>query len=152
MLVLIVHYHLRCGGVTRVIESQVTALKEQGHQVIVASSGPKVDWAREHLIVPELDYCLDSDLSGRDLLKLIPVNPDLWIIHNPTLAKNALFPDFINTLAGQKARVLLQCHDFAEDGRPANYQRLANTAHLYPLAENIHYAFVNKRDQASLIE
>lgn len=151
MLVLIVHYHLRCGGVTRVIESQVRALSNQGHKVVVASSGPRVDWCEEQIIIPELDYCLESNLSGDDLRDLIPLQPDLWIIHNPTLAKNALFPDFIKNLAGHKAPLLLQCHDFAEDGRPANYQRLSETTHLYPLAENIHYAFVNTRDRSSLI-
>ena len=134
------------------IESQVKALSAQGHKVVLASSGPKVDWCEEQFIAPELDYCLESNLGGRDLRNLIPLQPDLWIIHNPTLAKNALFPDFIKTLAEQKAPLLLQCHDFAEDGRPTNYQRLAETTHLYPLAENIHYALVNTRDRTALIE
>ena len=152
MTVLIVHYHLRCGGVTRVIESQVRALEEKGHKVIVASSGPKVDWCDHQLIVPELDYCNDSPLSGKTLRELIPESPGLWLIHNPTLAKNALFPELIECLAEERTHVLLQCHDFAEDGRPANYQRLSLVENLYPLAPNIHYAFVNTRDQSSLIE
>jgi menaquinone-dependent protoporphyrinogen IX oxidase len=39
MNILIIHYHLRAGGVTRVIESQAKILREQGHEVQIASSG-----------------------------------------------------------------------------------------------------------------
>ena len=40
MKILIIHYHLRAGGVTRVIESQTQILRAQGHEVQIASSGP----------------------------------------------------------------------------------------------------------------
>jgi len=147
MTILIVHYHLRAGGVTRVIESQVKVLLAQGHEVIVASSGPSLDWGCQQLLIPELDYQKEGRIP---IARLLELPADLWIIHNPTLGLNVAYPDLIEaaTLSGQK--ILLQCHDFAEDGRPENYQLLGDRERIYPLAAHVHYATVNQRDLETL--
>lgn len=143
MTILIVHYHLRAGGVTRIIHSQVRALKSLGHHVIVASSGPIDDLDADTILEPTLDYQREGEVNSD---RLFQTGADLWIIHNPTLGKNSGYPALIKeaALAGQK--LLLQCHDFAEDGRPANYSLFRETPHLYPVARHIHYAFINRRD------
>ena len=153
MKIALLHYHLRQGGVTKVMETQARALQTLGHSVcLVAGDGTS---EMPHRIVPALDYQKESALSGKDLFRQVQEAldwlPDLWIIHNPTLGKNILFPSFISVLAEQGTPILLQVHDFAEDGRPANYH-LIKEPHLYPLAEHIHYAFINSRDRDLLIK
>jgi len=52
-------------------------------------------------------------------------------------------------MAGQK--ILLQIHDFAEDGRPDNYTHLGKLKNrLYPVAPHVHYAALNQRDYSFL--
>jgi len=149
MTILIIHYHLRPGGVTRVIESQVRALHSLGHKVTIASSGPaSMQWPCDHLLVEDLDYQKEGfiTLKSSDLLQF-----DLCIIHNPTLGLNVAYPDLIEDLAQSGIPLLLQIHDFAEDGRPENFQLLGEREKIYPLAPHIHYATVNRRDRQILI-
>lgn len=148
MKILIIHYHLRTGGVTKVIQAQTHALQGLGHEVVVASSGPAAGSPVAHLTVPELDY---QEAGSIPLAELWNVEADLWIIHNPTLGLNSGFPDLIESAAGQGIPLLLQCHDFAEDGRPSNFQLLKKSPHLYPLAPHVHYAAMNRRDHSFLI-
>jgi len=147
MTILIVHYHLRAGGVTRVIHSQVRALKALGHQVIVASSGPceaiQKETGAQIILEPSLDYSRDGEVNPT---QLDATDADLWIIHNPTLGKHLGFPKFIKDAATAGQNLLLQIHDFAEDGRPENYALLREKAHLYPVAPHVHYACINRRD------
>jgi len=139
MKIVLLHYHQRPGGVTKVIEAQRRVLIKDGHEVIVPQ-GNRL-----------LDYRQTSEESAQDLAATLPKKADLWIIHNPTLGKNVLFPDLIELLARRGDRLLLQCHDFAEDGRPVNYRLVQSHKNLYPLADHVHYAFVNERDRSSLI-
>lgn len=148
MTILIIHYHLRPGGVTRVIENQVKALRTLGHRVIIASSGPAQSWDAETLLLPDLDYQKSGTINHKALLA---VKAHLWIIHNPTLGLNNAYPALIEKAALAHIPLILQCHDFAEDGRPANYQLLAQTDRLYPLADHIHYAVINQRDHTHLL-
>ena len=143
MHILIIHYHLRAGGVTRVIESQTKILRKQGHQVKIASSGPEKDWAGPGLILPELDYQTEGTIPVERLLEQ---NADLWIIHNPTLGLNVSYPRMIEAAATSGISILMQIHDFVEDGRPANYQLVQGNRRLYPNAPHIHYATINRRD------
>ncbi|MFO7905697.1 MAG: hypothetical protein R6U98_23775, partial [Pirellulaceae bacterium] len=48
--------------------------------------------------------------------------PELWHIHNHSLGKNSAMPGVVAELAEAGEAVLLQMHDFAEDGRPENYR------------------------------
>ena len=143
MTILIIHYHLRAGGVTRVIASQARVLEEMGHRVVIASSGPVEGWEFETLLVPELDYQKEGSIPIEPLFEL---KADFWIIHNPTLGLNSAYPDLIEKAAQSGTRILLQCHDFVEDGRPSNYQLMAGRERIYPTADHIHYAVINRRD------
>jgi len=78
-------------------------------------------------------------------------------VHNHALGKNISLPGAIQRLAEAGYPLLLQIHDFAEDNRSANYCRLKEAlsaepfpAVLYPTANHIHYAALNKRDQIVL--
>lgn len=160
-----VHYHLRRGGVARVIEAAREVLLAKGDSVVVLSGevpppGARTDGVR---VVPALNYrrtgstvvaeSLAEQLK-REAAAALGGPPDLWHFHNPTLAKNVLLPSVIRELASQGERVVLQIHDFSEDGRPGNYttQRSffdsqANFEEtLYPTAKQIHYATINRRD------
>lgn len=79
--------------------------------------------------------------------------PDLWHFHNPALGKNSAMAEVVGKMAAE-APVLLQFHDFAEDGRPANYamlrERMENIGKLYPQASQVHYATTNSRDLSYL--
>lgn len=143
MNILIIHYHLRAGGVTRVIESQARILREQGHEVQIASSGPSKEWASPELIIPELDYRTEGTIP---IDRLLEQNADLWVIHNPTLGLNVHYPKMIEIAAKAGVPILMQIHDFVEDGRPTNYQLVIGNERLYPTAPHIHYATINRRD------
>lgn len=125
------------------IESQAKILRELGHQVRIASSGPEKDWAGPGLILPELDYRTEGQIPVEQLLQQ---KADLWIIHNPTLGLNVAYPDMIAIAATSGIPILMQIHDFVEDGRPANFQLVEGNDRLYPNASHIHYATINRRD------
>jgi glycosyltransferase involved in cell wall biosynthesis len=147
--VVFLHHHLRQGGVTRVIEEQINAIGDV-HEVLVitgeAPSGP-APYAVE--VIPSLSYDRDrreKTVSSETALEILDRvgsfwggEADLFHVHNPTLGKNRDFIGVIKGLQSNGARLLLQIHDFAEDGRPQNY-----TGESYP--ENCHYAAINSRD------
>ncbi len=73
-----------------------------------------------------------------------PGGCDLLHVHNPLLAKNHRLLSILSCLQQQGIRLLLQIHDFAEDGRPGAYYSGA----AYP--EDCHYCVINTRDQSIL--
>ena len=79
-------------------------------------------------------------------------DPDIWHFHNHSLGKNTALPGLIGLMAAAGEALLLQMHDFAEDGRPHNYhlnQSQAGAAEqLYPQTAQVHYAVLNERDRA----
>lgn len=149
MTILLVHYHLRAGGVTRVIQTQARVLSEMGHRVVIASSGPVEGWKFPTLVIPELDYRKAGDVPTGQLFE---TKADLWIIHNPTLGLNFGYPDLVKSAADQGIPLILQIHDFVEDGRPSNYQLVKDQRHLYPVGPHIHYATINRRDLGILVK
>lgn len=132
---------------TRVIESQVRVLQKMGHQVVIASAGPVDNRDCQCLLIPELDYQKKGTIP---VAQLLAAEADLWIVHNPCLGLNVAYPEMIEAAAESETRILMQCHDFVEDGRPANYQLLAGRKRIYPHAPHIHYATINRRDLAIL--
>ena len=80
--------------------------------------------------------------------------------HNHSLGKNTAAPSSIRRLAKAGWRLLLQIHDFAEDNRPENYQRLIEVSgaadkseldrYLYPVSNHIHYATLSRSDASVL--
>lgn len=163
--VVMVHYHLRRGGVTRVIEASREVLSQRGDSVLVLTGeAPLPGAATEGVrVVPALNYRRTgspvvaenlAEFLKREAVSHFGALPDVWHFHNPTLAKNVLLPSVIRELASQGERVVLQIHDFPEDGRPGNYtsQRSFFDSEsnfeetLYPTAKQIHYATINQRD------
>ncbi len=162
MRVAVVHYHMRPGGVSRVIAGARAALTETSVRVAVISSGPDAD-----VVLPELDYAPAPSALAPDLLaerlidaatRALGAPPDCWHIHNHSLGRHPSATAAFAALARRGCRLLLQPHDFAEDGRPSNYAALRNALgvalarDLYPAASHIHYAVLNPRDRAALIE
>lgn len=173
MRVAILHYHLRPGGVTRVIENAVAALGPHDVEVVVLSGEDYEGMALPNVrTVPGLGYRdhADDDGPGPDALAanllaaardgLGGEEPDVWHVHNHSLGKNAVFIPAFAQLLAEGRRALLQVHDFAEDGRPGNYRVLAAGAGAgddavegrlaYPLGPGVHYAVLNARDAGFL--
>ncbi|WP_089725477.1 glycosyltransferase family 4 protein [Candidatus Thiosymbion oneisti] len=172
MRILISHFHLQTGGVSRVIEHASTALAAAGHRVLVVAGEPPRQPLPEGVgfaPVPALAYEERRPVVGpaelaaalvRAARKGLGDMPDLWHIHNHCLGKNLALPEALCTLARQGQRLLLQPHDFAEDGRPDLYARLLEelggrdrarlSALLYPQAAHLHYAVINDRDRGFL--
>jgi FMN phosphatase YigB (HAD superfamily) len=162
MTVAIVHYHLGLGGVSQVIITISHLLREAGiqHVILVGANPPPTASGLPIRIVPVLEYDVAgesgpiSEASLMDSLRTaaleaLGVSPDIWHFHNHSLGKNRRIPQVVENLAEAGERILLQIHDLAEDGRPDNYARLMerNPSVVYPVAERIHYAFLNSRDR-----
>ncbi len=163
MKVAIVHYHLNPGGVTSVVENTIAAWKTLGldiEPVILTGRAYQIGDLENVVEVPGLDYTelLEQKLTANALLQNIETAvrsvlgslPDVWHIHNHSLGKNAVFADVVNKLASRNDELLLQVHDFAEDGRPGNYnflrQHISRISHLYPSGPNVFYGLLNNRD------
>ncbi len=167
--VAIVHYHLKPGGVTRVIESAVAALGQLDIKPAILHGEPH----REALLAGEryvarLGYSESTGSPKPEELydSLIQAAraelgalPDLWHIHNHSLGKNPALTAACRLLAENGHRLMLQIHDFPEDGRPANYRKLFKYLKgwretpenaPYPTASQIHYAVLNPRDAGIL--
>lgn len=152
MKLVLVHYHLNPGGVTRVMENHLRALAVRNSTkerlpVLVLHGGRCDGWPADLPSqlptlnlklrpIAGLDY---DDLSApeqplltrtlRNCLQKEGFEPQdtLIHVHNHNLGKNATFPRTLHELAKEGYRVLLQIHDFAEDFRPANYRELTKT-------------------------
>ena len=172
MRVAIVHFHLQTGGVTRVIQHACETLISAGHQVLVLTGeAPRQPLPMQVAVLPGLGYeerraqQTPDELAAallRTAREHLGAVPDIWHVHNHCLGKNLILPGALIRLARGGHRLLLQAHDFAEDGRPALYQRLRDrladgdvsrlSALLYPLAPQIHYAVLTARDRSFLAD
>jgi len=168
MRVAIVHYHLRAGGVTRVIQHSAQVLQERSVDVVVLSgAAPDGNWPCPVGVVEGADYMSRGKVAARAAMllaermkrtatKALGRSPDIWHIHNHALGKNPALTMAVCQLAAEGHRILLQMHDFAEDGRPALYHRMLHGmvkgdidllgAMAYPQAPHVHYAALNQRD------
>ena len=160
----IVHYHLRPGGVTSVMLRAASALEKSGVQGVVLTGEPTASkFPFPVVVVPGLAYGGGTDGARvADELQATATSalggtPDIWHIHNHALGKNAAFTTAVSALASRGAHLLLQIHDFAEDGRPANYRLLLDAVgeggmdQLYPVGPHVHYALLNQRDHDRLV-
>lgn len=164
MKIALVHYHLQPGGVTRVIENTIEAWEnfETGPDQYVVLSGRPYQGNKLHnvRVVEGLDYAEATESPLPIVLKqkmeeaarsALGQLPDVWHIHNHSLGKNSGLSGAVAELSKSGARLLLQPHDFAEDGRPQNFCNLADArTQLYPTGGQIHYAALNQRDQVFL--
>jgi glycosyltransferase involved in cell wall biosynthesis len=150
--VVLVHYHLKPGGVTTVVLHQARALLEAGDEVLVLSGEePAAAWKNITVkVIPELHYDQWRPASGRDLadaaleaVTSVWNRADVIVVHNPLIRKNSALLAALKKLSRTEC-LLLQNHDLAEDFRPDVY---ANEE--YP--ENCHYAVINSRDYGFLL-
>ena len=156
--VAIVHYHLKPGGVTRVIEHTISALEDSNVRLAVLTGEPyEGQYPLNTATIPNLFYNTKkgdptalSTALRQQARQLLGKPPDIWHIHNPFIGKNTVFPEMISNLAQNGEALLLQIHDFAEEGRPENFRalkhHLSHPALLYPQAAHLHYAVLNSRD------
>ena len=122
--------------------------------------------------IPAMDYDRDPVASPGELARQIreglrgcgySADDTILHVHNHSLGKNLSLQSAIRILACDGFRLLLQIHDFAEDYRHEHYARmtaaLATMATdgtddlasvLYPQAEHIDYATLNRRDWSIL--
>jgi len=149
------HYHLKTGGVTSVIRQQLEAVAEICKTLVLTGQPPVEDFPAEFAVIPHLGYSAESE-SAFDACAVADAvlsaihcrfgGPcDVLHVHNPTLAKNRQFLAILKCLQQKGMRLLLQIHDFAEDGRPHAY-----FTEEYPV--DCHYAVINLRDYEILLK
>ncbi|MFQ3619442.1 MAG: hypothetical protein SNJ78_00720 [Spirochaetales bacterium] len=149
------HYHAKPGGVTRVIEQQMQALREDADCILLAGNGGFDQNKNKVLIVPGVGY--DGVRSeeppkktAEEIIKALqsrwPSGCDVLHVHNPLLRKNRDFLTVLNILKERGVRLFLQIHDTAEDLRPASYYFNDE----YP--EDCHYAVINARDYSIFLK
>ena len=165
MKIAIVHYHFHRGGITRVVENTFQAYTKQKDTQLLALSGESYSGhlINNHQVIDGLCYTdsfHDADTIVKDMENACRREwnqlPDVWHIHNHSIGKNVNFPRVLGVLVKRGARIVLQIHDFAEDGRPSNFlqnQKGLNqdSALLYPVSKNIKYITNNQRDRSKLI-
>jgi len=155
MKIAFIHYHLKTGGVTSVLKQQLDALAAPNEAFVLTGDPAGSRLPASIFQLPELGYrdagspTLNARGVARQILKAIRDkfgSPcDVIHIHNPTLAKNRHFLEIIRSLQDEGANLLLQIHDFAEDGRPQAY-----FVDAYPA--DCHYCVINKRDYEILLK
>ncbi|HEX5790050.1 MAG TPA: hypothetical protein VFY13_02805, partial [Luteolibacter sp.] len=161
MKVAIVHYHFRLSGVTQVIAQASRALKTMEIQhVILVDEVPTGDEYKELPLRAVAGLGYDSTDDVVEVLKRLKLTakdalggePDLWHFHNHSMGKNVVMSEVVAQLAESGAPMLLHIHDLAEDGRQQNYANILKPERLYPIAANIHYAFLNEQDRKIFTE
>ncbi len=156
MKIAFLHYHLKPGGVTTVIKQQIAAVKDDCEILVISGETPEDDFHFKTAVIPEIGYDqlgMTRETPKKTAQKILTAISDLWPagcdilhVHNPLLAKNLLFLDILSALSQNNIRLLLQIHDFAEDGRPGVYYADA----LYP--SNCHFCVINSRDLNILLK
>lgn len=172
MRVALVHYHLQSGGVTRIICHVQKALHRRGiSSVVLIGKQPPTQVNGAYRVIPGLQYEAERpQLSVAELVaqmrrvatEALDGPPDFWHVHNHSLGKSLILPLALRQLAEEGEHLLFHIHDFAEDGRPANYRAMLSrmaggrsdilAAQLYPQGEHLHYAVLNNRDYQYLRE
>ncbi len=149
MNIAFLHYHLNIGGVTTVIRQQANAVKNDCDVLAISGEPPPTPFPIPFVHIPELGYdrTKGKKVSSEDLatsvldalIKKWPDGCDVLHVHNPTLVKNSCLIKALEIIQEKGIRLLLQIHDFAEDGRPLFYSHL-------PYPADCHYAVINSRD------
>jgi len=153
MKVVLVHYHLKTGGVTTVVKQQIAALHGAGETLVLTGDRARAALPCPVVEIAELGYDRPGradvpEIAAAKVLAAIdahwPGGCDVVHVHNPTLAKNRQFLKIIKRLQEAGVPIFLQIHDFAEEGRPGAY-----FGEAYP--EDAHYGVINRRDGRFLI-
>jgi len=149
MNIAFVHYHLKTGGVTTVLRQQIEAVHAGNRVLVLTGSPPEPAFPAPIAAIKGLGYDNPSRAApppekvAESMIKAIHAhfggNCHVLHVHNPTLAKNTHFLKILQLLQQEKLNLLLQIHDFAEDGRP---QSFFNEAYV----SDCHYGVINSRD------
>jgi len=165
----ILHYHLQPGGVTRIIESQLTVLKESPRisalRLVVGSAPNGAAYPSVRLVVePTLDYLPENWPSERyrsEAAKLEEFfgsrlgTAEIVHAHNPTLGKNPLLTYVLSRMAESGQALFYHCHDFAErrPDRSGFLERVLGDclgrdprAVTYPDSPTCRFGVLNSRD------
>lgn len=150
MQIAILHYHLRPGGVTRVIELAWSALADLGLEALVLTGEPQPPTGRipGHCVrvVSELRYGAGAEEELASAVDAACCShwgtpADLIHTHNHALGKNFSLPAAVAGWANDGRALVLQLHDFAENARPANYRGLSEAFGGPKALSNILYPF-----------
>lgn len=155
MKIAFLHYHARRGGITRVIEQQMDALRGEADCMFLSGNGTDPETGVVPVTIPGIGY--DGvrpeeapEKIADDVLRAVeakwPSGCDILHVHNPVLKKNRDFLKILRRLADRGLRLFLQVHDTAEDLRPHSYY----FDEEYP--ENCHYGVINSRDYRLFID
>ena len=155
MKIAFLHYHLKTGGVTTVLKQQLGALSDRWQTLVLTGQLPETSFSARIIHIPELAYSsqykgqFDPENVAQKILEALHTGfngpCDVLHVHNPTLAKNDHFQKILKSLQTKGVVLLLQIHDFAEDGRPRAYFTEA-----YPA--DCHYSVINGRDYRILLK
>jgi len=155
MNIVLIHYHLKTGGVTTVIKRQIEVLQNDCRVLVITGETPDEALPFDTVTLPDLGYdnriaspSANPEHVAQSIVDAIyskwKNGCDLIHVHNPTLAKNRNFIKVLKALQQKKMRLFLQIHDFAEDGRPSAYFE-----DDYPA--DCHYGVINSRDLQILL-
>lgn len=172
MRILIFHYHLNPGGVTRIIESQVLGLKKQFPNlelVVVSGACENPDFFTKmgvHIFTnPIINYLFEKDFTTEELLEIennmqqflqpIIQPNDILHVHNLNLGKNPVFTKMMLDYHKKGFLLINHAHDFAEDRSAnwaylkkifSNHYQLPFPESLYPKSENYKVVVLNRFD------
>jgi glycosyltransferase involved in cell wall biosynthesis len=149
MKIVLLHYHLKPGGVTTVLQQPIKAAENFGEVLVITGEAPEEGLPVETITIPGIAYDTVKKQETPPLQVAAEIMAgikskwsdgcDVIHVHNPTLAKNGDFLKIIKALQKAGLRLFLQIHDLAEDGRPGSYFE-----DEYP--QNCHYGVINSRD------
>ncbi len=179
MKIIIGHYHLHPGGVTRIIDSQIKSLKKHYQDVEIEiicgnTSSPQLyqDLDVPVSILPNLDYMQNESYNKEEaqniykkLYSRITSHLEKQAIihfHNLNLGKNPVATYCMYNMAKEGFRVFNHTHDFPED-RPENlnFLRLIIEERFSERLEDVLYpkdipayrlGVINTADQQRVIE
>jgi hypothetical protein len=149
MNIAFVHYHVKTGGVTTVLRQQIESIHERCRVLTLTGTQPATPFPEPITCIPGLGYDhpgtnpADPQRVADAVVAAIraewPEGCDVLHVHNPIIAKNRHFLKILKALQERGIKLLLQIHDFAEDGRPQVYFQ-----EDYPA--DCHYGVINSRD------
>ncbi|ERP31990.1 glycosyltransferase family 1 protein [Chitinivibrio alkaliphilus] len=169
MKIVVVHYHMRRGGVRRIIEQQISLFLQKDMALeLVLYTGDAADYSppedpRFSLVEePLLDYA-SAIRQGESLdgyLRLLRFFCDqepgtLFHVHNSVIGKNPRLNAAIVEAARAGCPFCIHCHDFVED-RPALFKQVQQAAAslgyaryedlMYPQHGRVYWVCINKSD------
>ncbi len=176
MKIIIGHYHLNPGGVTKIIQSQLNGLSHiKDLEIYVVCDGQGLENIKlppnaKFKTLPLLGYLPDlkKETIKKNLNDIIfffsemADYDDIIHFHNIGLGKNAALTYAMYSLAKEGYNIVNHAHDFPED-RPSNYQYLEQglgllgakdiNAIMYPEGiENYHFGVLNSFDRKRLLK